>query len=394
MAYFFAAINTNNTIDLSTIGSIIQRCDDGTTSMSVSAPFSSGDSFQSGTLPTAGIYEVTSSSAAAVRFKKYHYAKGQDSGNFQAYTEVSIDWDSSYGIRWTLRSSNGSYGIPATPYDHHMNSQYIPTSPTSPTNLQVMKLGTGGLSAYEGFHIIANDKVFAIALNYGTSSTYGALVSDLEYIAALDAGSFTDNSVYTPQVSHVWIAQYQNTKSAYPPSASYANSGYFYRWQYKDYAGNYQNGPAPYGHVFYSPPTTYVVKGGSYPTTANISYAGYNFNYDESYSYYGTTLPEPRRRIFPLKSSTGTIHPLIPMVWFGHANGGANSGNFNTGDPRVSRMLDMYRTSEETFQNGDIVTDNGVKYRVLKWNKGGSCDMYEAVACQALAFPENSTAFS
>ena len=99
---------------------------------------------------------------------------------------------------------------------------------------------------------------------------------------------------------------------------------------------------------------------------------GPSVNYHNSYSaadnnYYMSMTPNLYKNVYPLRTSTGHIHQLIPAYMDPHFNGDLTSYPFN------GRFKTLYRTSDNIAAPGTTLTYDGTQYAVwMPWKSGSS----------------------
>ena len=76
--------------------------------------------------------------------------------------------------------------------------------------------------------------------------------------------------------------------------------------------------------------------------------------------------PLPVRNVYPLRTSTGHIHQLIPVYVDPHFNHDTAAYPFN------GRMKTLYRTTDDIAAPGSLITHDGTQYAVWNVYKTGS----------------------
>ena len=56
--------------------------------------------------------------------------------------------------------------------------------------------------------------------------------------------------------------------------------------------------------------------------------------------------------------------------------------------------MNVYRTSDSEFNNGDVIVDGSTRYRVFKCHKTGTSVQSSAIDNACYAYPEDNIAFS
>jgi hypothetical protein len=328
-----------------------------------STPISQGLSAASGTGPSSGMYSTANLSSSTdtgyFDITKYHYAKGQATG-YTPSLKARFYQESTYGMRFTLYSSNGSNGLP------YSNDSHMWTNQTSTSTITGRMIGAHWNNVSE-VHMIINDTTFAVQIistGSDASKEYGTFIwNDIEYNQAIDTAAFAGNSLYCPSIG-IW-----HVVEGYPEvdgTAATNNRGCIGRSQYLGKDGVYRN--------------------------TSIQDADYGWGKQNTVnSTYCTTEPRPRSRIWEMPITGGDkAHQLIPVNYVGHMD-----DNNEYGDPRRGRLMNLYRTSEGQFQTGDVIVDGSTRYRVFaNCVKAGSTGYSAATHGQAYAFPEDNVPFA
>jgi len=108
-----------------------------------------------------------------------------------------------------------------------------------------------------------------------------------------------------------------------------------------------------------------------------------------TYNQSPTIEPLARSCIYKLHGPSGEdIHQLIPVQYRGH-----NDYIDFFGDPRRGRFMNFYRTSDNSFDRGDVIIDGTTRYRVFKCHKTGQETQNNAIQNACYAFPEDNVPF-
>lgn len=358
-----------------------------------------GTSFISGSRPTSGIYFSDlaptnydtihgSSNNGYWWMKKKHYATTQGSASYLPTRSIgcSVGYHKgsssstyySYDLGW--RFAMGSYNRSNRyPYNSGSSSipsvwsNYYPGNNYNGAHASNRRNWVSGYRSYDfsAVHVIANDTTFmCIVQNTGTSTSIDQgwfMVSDLEHNPTYDHFAFGGNAQYCPTICS-WAVQ-QNVMENSTPTASSSNEYAFGvgNPQYLDKFGTYRN--------------TQV------SDTSNYYHWG---SQTTQYGDYPDYSPQPRRRVHKLQGPSGeSLHQLMPLQYCG----GSDATDLQS-DPRMGRVMNVYRTSDSEFNNGDVIVDGSTRYRVFKCHKTGTNSQADAIDNACYAFPEDSIAFS
>ena len=318
----------------------------------------------SGTGPTSGIYTQQATSLSNTSqddyylwIKKYHYAKGNPS-TFQAQNAIQMGWTDQHYFRFrhqdkdfgnTMYTNSGFWG------------QY------SSTSYNYGKLFYA-MSGIQEAHIIINDTTFFIMIkSIGTETTidhaYWSL-QDIEYIQAIDDYQYQANNKYSPFCS--WWGYNLNTMYSNGTSNTSTNNhrNGMYRCQYVDRQGTMRN-CTPYDSYNYA---------FGHVTTTSGNYCSMH--------------PRMGERQFKV-TGTGAAnhHMLVPCVYDGTMKA-------ETSDPRKGAMPNVFRTTDNYFDDGDVLLDGSTRYRVFRVHKTGHANFTSATEEAFYAFPENNVPYS
>lgn len=334
------------------------------TSQITSTAITKESSVISGTAPTSGIYTASNSSGTSVAntyITKHHYAKGQNGGAFEARSIMHLVWGSSQGFKIRYLDSQSGNGYPTTGDTPYITNNGATTSPrwTPGTGNQDFTT-TQGLSV---IHVIATDHVLLIQVQTDGSSTvkdYGTwMLADLEYIPSIDNYAYNSNVRYTPQVFAYWFWP-DTMDSGNGVGTTSLNATGLYRTNYLDQYGTFRNTPL----------------GNDWASTVHYG--------NQTVSLSPVMHPRPMNRVYQIPVTSGDYaHQLIPLMYNGHSD---STDNF--GDPRHSRLMSCYRTSEDLGFTGDMITEGSGNFRIFRIHKCGNQNPNSATFNACYAFPE------
>jgi len=346
-----------------------------------------GTSFISGTRPTTGTYTGQTSSSGYpsaaghwCRFYKKHYGTGQGDAGYApqraigvaygpAYYNNYTSWPYNYyGFRLNVMTKDIGNSFPQSHTGNYHNWSSYTTSSTSVSG--DTRIGYDGMNDLSAIHMIVNDTTFMMVVqSSGTSTTIDQgfwCTNDLEHNAAYDNFAYNGNNNYCPTPT-VWAMQGDYMEYATPTSSSRGNSCFgVCNQQYMDRFGTYRNSQVSDRDSYYH--------WGSHTT---------------QYSDYPMIEPRAKNNIMQLSGPSGeTLHQLVPVQYVGH-----NDPSDDQGDPRRGRFMNFYRTSNNEFNNGDVILDGTTRYRVFKCHKTGNNAQESSTQNACYAFPEDNVPF-
>jgi len=320
-------------------------------------------------------------------FNKKSYATGQGVGAANAAYTPSRVIQLSYGVAPYNGSTSTSYPHYARGFRCNMGaSNFANFAPyNNSTNVHTWgnmhggttsditsgyRIGHDGTDNLDSIHMIVNDTTFMIMVVSSGSPTAQDqgwfCVSDLEHNGTYDNHAYSSFPTYCP--TPVMWSQWQNVMSNPTLTADTGTPQWgMYMPQYVDQEG----------------------------VLRNSNYSDQNDQYgwgDQSTTYADapSIFPAPRTNVYSMKGTGGEdIHPLVPLQYSPHMD----NGNFY-GDPRQGRLMNVYRTSNNSFDRGDVILDGSTRYRAFKTHKTGHADKVTATLNATYAFPEDNVPFS
>ena len=321
----------------------------------------------SGTAPTVGIYTASAgdyaSDNANYNIKKFHYAKGLNNNAFQASSQINLTWNAYNGFKVRYYDALVGNGYPATGAMSYLTSNNsTAASRWNDANNAADLININGLSV---IHCIITDHVFVIQVQTtgnAEQKDYGTwMLADLEYLPNIDNYAYNSNARYTPQTYVYWI--WLDSMDAYSGvrTGTTRTATGIYRPQYLDQYGTFRNTPL----------------GQDYNLTTH--YGNQTAN-----STAPVLHPRPMNRVYQIPVTSGDYaHQLVPLMY----NGQSDSLD-NFGDPRHSRLMSCYRTSEDLGFTGDIITEGSGNFRIFRIHKCGNHAPSLATLNACYAFPE------
>jgi hypothetical protein len=359
-----------------------------------------GQSYIAGTRPTSTTYTSITSHTPMQQtgqdnynnngycsFNKKSYATGQGVGAANSAYTPSRVIQVSYGIAPYAASTSTSYPHYGRGFRCNMGaSNFANFAPfDSSTNVHTWSQQSGGSTSdttagykighdagndLDSIHMIVNDSTFAIwvvSAGAPTSRDHGWLcVNDLEHNGTYDNYVYSGHPTYCP-TAVMWSST-QNCLDNPTLVASSATPTWGMRMpQYLDQEGVLRN-------------STYS------DTNDQYGWGDQSTTYADAPSIF----PSPRSNLYSMKGTGGEdIHPLVPVQYVPHIDG----PNFY-GDPRQGRFINMYRTSNNDHDRGDVILDGSTRYRVFRTHKTGHADKAAAIQNACYAFPEDNVPFA
>jgi len=318
----------------------------------------------SGTGPTSGMYTASVTSMSdnstddySMYLTKYHYAKGNPS-SFQARNRIIMGWNDTYWLRFRHGDKDGG------------NLNYTSSGfwgQYSSTSYNYGKL-FNHMGEIQEAHIVVNDTTFMVMIKgTGTETTIDHAfwsINDLEYIQSIDDYQYQADNKYGPFCS--WWGFNLNTMYSNGASNTSTNTHRIgmYRPYYVDRQGTYRN-CTPYDSYSYAY---------GHVTTTTGKYCSMH--------------PRMGEKQFKV-SGTGAAnhHMMVPIVYDGTMKD-------ETSDPRKGAMPNVFRTTDNYFDDGDVLLDGSTRYRVFRLHKTGNANFTSATEEAFYAFPENNVPYS
>lgn len=318
-----------------------------------------------GTLPTNGVYTITSTNTTQLNGTKKYYA---NNGTFQPEINFTIQ-SITNGPYLKVSDANGSNSVSAS---YAVNQSQIATS--------------NNFSQLFQFDLWIGDTGIMFAAQGGSNRESTTLLQmknivnvycDFPYIPSYDDQCFSDNN-------------------GYYPGAYFAAGG----WGVAAMGSNNTN--TNYHNLFFRR-NNFRKPDGSFTnvgTLTNSSPSSNYYGYINAASYapgYPLLFPPSQAAYYPVPTATGTgtiLHPcMYAPSWTGHQS---SSIGTNPDDTRSGQMLNMFRIADNfgTYRNGDRLQVGSDYYRVIKAHKTGGRIMSnsDSVNTACYAFPENSIA--
>ena len=340
----------------------------------------------SGHTPMEQSFQDNYSNNGYCAFNKKSYATGQGSGAENAAYTPSRVIQVSYGVAPYNGSTNTSYPHYARGFRCNMgSSNFSNFSPrNSSSNVHTWgyahggtttdttagyKVGHDGMNDLDSIHMIVNDTTFMILVVSSGSPTQQDqgwfCVTDLEHNGTYDNFAYSSFPTYCP--TPVMWSQWQNVMSN--PTLT--------------------NNSTP---VWGMSMPQYVDRDG-YLRNSTSSDASDRYGWGDQYTTYSdapSTFPAPRTNVYSMKGTGGEdIHPLVPLQYSPHMDGTSFYG-----DPRQGRLMNVYRTSNNDFDRGDVILDGSTRYRAFKTHKTGHSEKASAIQNATYAYPEDNVPFS
>lgn len=346
-----------------------------------STVFNRSASVITGDRPTAGIYETRQSNTNAGAsyndqyfvFRKYHYGKTINS-SYTPYREFYYRWCNDWGHVPRMYTHYASNGMPST----NTNADWNGYNSTTAGIYQINDAIANEWYSWEG---IVNDKVFVLRNSRANNTNdwhWFCSMIDQEYQPNLDDHLFNSYADYCPTVG-VWSAEKKLEQNHTSGQVDASND----RKQFLVFK-NQVVGENTDGY------NTTVHLNGGYHT----GYYSTNTQQSAYPSYWPQAWHEMPQRI-PM--SNGDNAYMIQPIMYEGDYGTTIRNNTHYDYKGKARMMNFYRTNDDSFYTGERVTDaDGNVYRAFRIHKcGGDADHWGyniAVAKSAVyLFPEGGT---
>ena len=315
------------------------------------------DSVISGTLPTAGIYNVSVNSTG-ISFNKKHYAYSATMAPAAAQIALVT---LGQGISMSVKNKAGGNQL-------NINNQLVTTGGSA--------IGIGNSwGVWQEFHLSVTDTCIMFAgmgsrgVTLDNTFTYMQVWSDMSYIADYDDSAWAANNNYMPSVYFACGGRTATFGSAYGGST---NQDLMVRR--------------------FDPLNTNGLFSASTPLSS-VGTLSTHYGYNSAVGSYDTTpvlhpLPRKMQSAVPTVNGQGSL--LTPVHYSSNLWGSANAYG---GDTREGQMLGIYRVADNfgTPAHGDRIQVGSDYYRVMLGHKTGTADMGASVNTACYAFPESGT---
>ncbi len=318
-----------------------------------------------GTLPTNGVYTITSTSLTQLSGTKKHHA---NNGTFQPEIKFNI-YVNGAGPYLTVLDANGANAVSAS-------------SAVNQSNISI----TNNFNQLFQFDLWIGDTGIMFAANAGAVRETTPYIEmrntmnvycDFPYIPSYDDKCFSDNSGYYPGA--YFAAGGKGLAAVGAARTGTTDHNLFIR------RNNFRR------------PDGFFVGIGSIQAATTLPYNYGNVPTAGHFTGYPLFFPPPQAAYYPVPTSTGTgtiLHPCMYAPSFTGFPG--NSIQTNSDDTRTGQMLNMFRIADNfgSHRNGNRLQVGTDYYRVIKGHKTGDRSMSAAAAVRTAcyAFPENSIA--
>jgi len=345
-----------------------------------STVFNRGASVITGARPTNGIYTARNTNTGSQAqyndqyfvFRKYHYGMTINS-SYQPYREFYFRWVNDWGQvprMYTHYSQNGLPGNTGGDWNGYTN-----------TTNGIYQVNHGLGSQWYSWEGIVNDKVFVLRSNRNSNTQdwhFFASMIDQEYQPNLDDHLFSQYADYCPTVG-VWSADKKLEQNHTSGQVDATNDRKQFLVFKNQVVGEHTNGQ-----------NTAIALNSGYST----GYYSTQTRMPDYTSFWPPAWHETPQRI-PM-SNGDNAYMIQPMMYEGSY--GTTIRQTRHWDYKgKARMMNFYRTNDDSFYTGERVTDaDGNVYRAFRIHKvGGDADHWGyniAVAKNGTyLFPEGGT---
>ena len=320
------------------------------------------DSVISGTLPTAGIYDVSvlAPTGTGISFNKKHHAYSATMAPAAAMIALVTQAN---GISMSVANKAGSNQLSFTNY-HVTNGG------------SAITIGTTW-SSWQEFHLSITDTCIMFAgmgqraSDLNNKYTYMQVWSDMPYIADYDDAAWAVNNNYMPSVYFASGGRTTTFGSALPGASSH--DLVVRRFDYRTHTGDFRG----------------------QTDQSLVGELSQHYGYNSAVTSYDTTPvlhPLPRKIHNVVTTVNGQGSLLTPVHYSSSLWGSANTAG-TTLDTREAQMLGIYRVADNfgTPAHGDRIQVGSDYYRVMLGHKTGTADMGASVNTACYAFPESGT---
>lgn len=309
--------------------------------------------------PSSNIYRNiqgnnTSTAAYAlqyIRFAKYHYGNqetGSTDANFGAYNYITIKWMNTYGLICRTTDKSDSQAFP-------YSTGTATGSWTGDTGSSQWRTPLNPSQCY-AIHVIMTDKMFGMWVEHSnvvTGNFYTHVLTDLEFSPDLMRHLWSDNNFYCPQYT-INAADRRLRNDADASVSSTSSTSYSKRltigMKHRPGANGIKNTSAGIGSHYHW----------GYTTT--------NANYSEYPSMFPPPWYDMPTQIPVANGDTGYImQPLTSWPYIGYVNRQNNHYDYHA----FPRMMNIWRTNDESFGYGERVEKDGKYYRCFRIHRCG-----------------------
>jgi len=346
-----------------------------------STVFNRSASVITGARPTSGIYatrQTNTNSAASYNdqyfvFRKYHYGKTINS-SFNAYREFYFRWVNDWGQVPRMYSHYSSNGLPSTNVNADWNGN-------NNTTLGIYQRNDAIANEWYSWEGIVNDKVFLLRSSRANNANdwhWTCSMIDQEYQPNLDDHLLSAYADYCPTVG-VWAAETKLELNATNGQTDATND----RKQFL---------------VFKNQVVGENTDGYNTPANINGQYGtGYYSTNDQQSAYSSFWPPAWHEMPQRIPMANGDNAYMIQPIMYEGDYGTTIRSNTHRDYKGKARMMNFYRTNDDSFYTGERVTDaDGNVYRAFRIHKcGGNASHWNynaAVSKSAVyLFPEGGT---
>lgn len=286
-----------------------------------------------------------------IRFKKYHYGNqetGSTDANFGSYNYITIKWMNTYGLICRTTDKADSQAFP-------YSTGTTTGSWTGDTGSSQWRTPLNPSQCY-AIHVLMTDKMFGMWVEHSnvvTGNFYTHVLSDLEFSPELMRHLWGGNNFYCPQYT-INAADRRLRNDADVTAGSTSSTSYSKRltigMKHRPGANGIKNTTAGLGSHYHWGYTT---------TQAN-------------YSEYPSMFPPPwydmPTQIPVANGDTGYLmQPLTAWSYIGYVNRQNNHYDYHA----FPRLMNIFRTNDESFGYGERVEKDGKFFRCFRIHRCG-----------------------